>query len=538
MIDFLDGFEKRMEIVGVVESIVNRKKKDMEIESLFGDNDFVSLVFSVLLYIMEKTLSEDSDCDIDHIQGFIGSILPEHYGLEIDKGDLGNLTGYIIKNVLQNEGVSYSFSAVSYSSGNKMDIPIRLIRDRVVEDGGLYRVNYSLTDQGYDFLFRTKEVDQEIKMTIEELKLRELIKRKNFKKAHDQSLQLIQMVRQKKKEISFFVSKIKENIHDVDIGEYEQLVDSTYKLLGEEYSLMGDIMDMALKSENRIREDCQAGMELDDKLRKAQHDIKKIGENIKAALSEQRHLIVNRQSLTKIYKATMSDSFERNIENRYDMEDIILRQMEEHVDMADEFWQLVNPLFMPNVYSNINIRSMYEPQGMIQLESGEESAVIEKEELMEDCERERIEGINETYVEIMEYLLTYVREKREVSFDEVINSLEADKETFEKFTKDRLLFMTILKLYDIGSIDVEEWERRGGKVVMNLSEEFNLEYCLGRLADERECLRGVKRLDVSKLGDELIEVEINRSKEGALKEISKIEMSNFCIKVVKRDEFN
>ena len=31
---------------------------------------------------------------------------------------------------------------------------------------------YQLTDQGYDLLFRTKEVEQEISFTIEELKLR------------------------------------------------------------------------------------------------------------------------------------------------------------------------------------------------------------------------------------------------------------------------------------------------------------------------------------------------------------------------------
>ena len=45
---------------------------------------FQSSIFS-LVYIMEKTLSEDSDCDSEHIQKFIETLLPKYYDLQIDK---------------------------------------------------------------------------------------------------------------------------------------------------------------------------------------------------------------------------------------------------------------------------------------------------------------------------------------------------------------------------------------------------------------------------------------------------------------------
>ena len=131
-----------------------------------------------------------------------------------------------------------------------------------------YKITYSLTDQGYDFLFRTKEIDQEIQITIEELKLKELIKRKNFKKAQDQSQNLIQMVRQKKKEIQLFMMKIKENIHDVDIEEFEKLMASTYDLLNEEYDLLSEIMDMSRKSEEKIRQEFEENLKLDESSKK------------------------------------------------------------------------------------------------------------------------------------------------------------------------------------------------------------------------------------------------------------------------------
>lgn len=537
MIHFLEGFEKRMEMVGVVESIVNRKNRNMELERLFSDHDFISLVFSVLLYIMEKTLSEDSDCDREHILKFIAKILPPYYGLHLDINRMDRLTNYIIKNVLQNEGMTYHFQAIDYENHSRKKITVRLITDHVLEVDGGYKITYSLTDQGYDFLFRTKEVDQEIQMTIEELKLKELIKRKNFKKAYDQSLNLIQMVRQKKKEIQIFMMKIKENIHDVEIDAFEKLINSTYNLLNEEYDLLSGIMDMSHQSEDRIRQEYESSQKLDESLKKAQSEIKQINHNIKTTLSEQKDLILSRQSLSKVYIETIGDSFVYSLENRYDLEDVILKQMEKHVDLTEKFWQLVNPLFMPNVYKNMNIRSLYEPQGMIKLAKEEKTNFIEDEDLSEDNEKERIANINAIYVEILDYLLRVALDHQgECKLEDMIESLKADQARFNRFIEERLLFTTLLKLYDIGVVDIRQWRVCEHQVVMNLSEEFNLEYCLYQLLEQYAYMDHVSQFALLKRDNDLIEVELTRTIKDDLNVIEKIELSNFTIRVEKNDE--
>ena len=534
MNNFLDGFEKRMEIVGIVESIVNRKNRNMEIERLFDGNDFINLVFSVLLYIMEKTLSEDSDCDSDHIMEFIESVLPEYYNISLDETVLSQLTSYIIKNVLQNEGLPYYFQSINYSSKTRQNITVRLITDRVQEINGTYKINYALTDQGYDFLFRTKEVDQEIKMTIEELKLKELIKRKNFKKAYDQSLNLIQMVRQKKKEIQVFMAKVKENIHDVEIDAFEKLINSTYDLLNEEYDLLIEIMDMSKNSEDKIRQEYELSNNLDDSLKKAQFEIKQINNNIKSVVSEQKDLILSRQSLSKVYIDTIGDSFIFSMENRFDIEEIILRKMEQHVEMTDKFWQLINPLFLPNIYKNLNIRSIYEPQGMIKLEEEEKNNYFEDEELVEDNEKIKIERVNEIYVDILESILKSSYENNGTcNFADIIDYLK-ENELFEKFIEDRLLFKTLLKIYDLGAIDIAKWRSGRNRAIMNLTEEFNLEYCLYQLIDSSDYIKKISKFEILKDESSIIEIEINRKVNEGLSVVEKIEISNFIIKVGKQ----
>ncbi len=523
-----------MEIVGIVESIVNRKNRNMELERLFKDNDFINLVFSVLLFIMEKTLSEDSDCDSEHIMKFIEEIAPKYYGLELENNQLQQLTHYIIKNVLQNEGVAYHFQTMNYTNHVRENITIRLIADRVHDVNGSYKITYYLTDQGYDFLFRTKEIDQEIQITIEELKLKELIKRKNFKKAQNQSQNLIQMVRQKKKEIQMFMTKIKENIHNVDIEEYEKLMNSTYDLLNEEYDLLSEIMDMAQKSEEKIRQEYEMNLKLDDSLKRAQSEIKQINQNIKATLSEQKDLILSRQTLSKVYIDTIGDSFLYSMEKRYDIEDLIIKQMEQHVDKVDQFWKLVNPLFCPKPYKNINLRGMYEPQGMIKLEEEEQIDMIENEDLSEDTEQVKIERMNEIYVEILEYILVHVLDcQNECALEKIVNSLRNEKALFGRLVEDRLFFTTLLKLYDIGVIDIAKWRESGDKAIMNLSEEFNLEYCLYQLLTKHDFMENIAKIELIKT-DDVIEVEIQRNINEGLNIIEKIEISNFMIKVEMR----
>ena len=536
MFDFLDGFEKRMEIVGVVESIVNRKNKNLEMERMFDNSDFVNLVFSVLLFIMEKSLSEDYNCDSKHIMEFLAVLLPEYYSLSLDQNQLMDLTNYIIKNILQNEGVAYHFRSLDYANKTKKDINIRLIADHAKETDRGDIIIYSLTNQGYDFLFKTKEVDQMLQLTIEELKLKELLKRKNFKKAYDQSVHLIQLVRQKKREIQVLMIKIRENIYNVDIDEFEKLIDSTYDLLDEEYDLMNEIMDITVKAEDKIRQDYEISQKLDESLKKSQADIKRINNNIKTTLSEQKDLILSRQSLSKIYVDIIGDSFIYNLDKRFDIEDVILKQMESHVDMTEKFWQLINPLFMPKVFKNMNIRGIYEPQGMIKLEEEDRVGYIEEESLSEDQEKKKIERVNEIYVEIIDYLLSFTMQQGdECRLEDMINALKKEAWRFEKLLEDRLFFTTLLKLYDIGVIDIERWQSSGTRVVMNLSEEFNLEYCLYQLKENKEYFSNISRFYVFKEDENLIEVEINRNVKDDISIIEKIEISKFMMKVERND---
>lgn len=534
MFDFLEAFEKRMEWIGIVESVVNRRGRNMDIEALFSGNSFVNVIFSVLIYIMEKTLSEDSDCDIGHIAEFLEKLLPKYYNLELEKGMYLRIANYIIKDILQNSGTPYDFKAMNYTGSTEVDIRIRLIDDRLVEVNGTRKVIYSLTKQGYEFLFRTKEVDEEIQLTMEELKLKELIKRKNFKRAQEQSYNLINMVRQKKNEINLFMIKIRENIHNVDINEYEGLLKSTFELLNDEYDLLNDIMKMTIKSEKNIRLEYERSNGLDEKIIKAQNETRQINENIKITLNEQKELILSRQSLSQLYIDNISNSFTYLFENRYDFEEKIVSMMEKHVDAVENFWKLLNPLFLPDINRNLNIRSVYEKQGILKNIEEKFDNIIEIEELQEDEEKKKIERYNEIYISILDKLINFTisKDNRTTLQEFITAAKENELSMLKDITTDRLLFTTVLKLYDIEIINVKAWLESEEMVIVNPSEEFNIDYCLYKLMDMNPNLEKIKLIKIYKDPEEK-ELEFKFVNTKADEESKNIRISNFIVEVVE-----
>jgi len=380
--------------------------------------------------IMERTLTEDEDCKMESIANFVTQIMPD-YSLDLTSEVTRKLTEYIIKDILQNGGEPRFYPIMQYGQGMEQ-LRIRLIDDKLIDDPRGYVLNYQLTDQGYDLLFRTKEVEQEINFTIEELKLRALIKRKNYKKAIGQSANLVQMIRQKKNDIRQFVQKVRENIYDVNIEEFERLVSSTYTLLEEEYGMMNEIRAMIVLSEERLKEEETTRGALDEQMSKARSEIAVIRRNINLTIGEQKELILERLSLSRIYKETIADSFALSRARYYDFEQVILKPLERcHENKVPALWRLLNPLFKPNPDRTLNLLTLFERQARLkQEEEGTKSIVLE--ELGEDTELHRITELNNRNLDFIQGLLEFADRKREsFRFGEFFLDLENNSSTYQ-----------------------------------------------------------------------------------------------------------
>ncbi|MCL1816020.1 MAG: hypothetical protein FWG43_00270 [Clostridiales bacterium] len=501
MKEFLERFPKRMEFLAAVDSIVGRTNRNQEMERLFSSGELDNILLSVVVFIMETTLTEEEDCTINAITAFLAEILP-CYGKQLSSAQLDTLSRYLIKDILQNKGETRLAAVMDYEEGLK-NIPIRLITDKIGDNN---QVLYELTKQGFDFLFRTKEVDDELGFEIEAIRLRMLISKKNYKKATAQSKYIIAMLLEKRNELRQFEQQLNHDIFSVSGDQYDTIVRNLLATLNEEYDIMRDIERLLDLARLRLAEESRLYSNFDEKTLAAQGEVFDITENVQRALGLQRELLIKCEKLRKLYLSLLQDSLLFHQLKRFDLEEQILRPMQQ-LSFSDIHElkrlnaSLLAPLFLPDLRKSLNVSLFYDRQS--RLKEMPMESIIEVDDIMDDSGKlQRIQARNEAHVRIISYLLEYAGIHGDFLFSDFWQQLKTVNRLSE-IIAERLLFLDMLKLYEIREIDLEKWRGEGIRLMDNLGE-FDLDYCLSCYAERDKTFCMIKRISIDKSGNNIV----------------------------------
>ncbi|MCQ2427424.1 MAG: hypothetical protein MJ137_03335 [Clostridia bacterium] len=169
-----------------------------------------NIVIAVLVFIKERTLGTDSSCTLGDVERFLESLTPV---LPQNNIDAAALAEYVVVDMLQHGGLLSEYLTFFSKDESFAKMPIRLI----VEDKGTYH----LTDDAFDFLFRTKEIESELDYSVTRFKMKEYLKRNNYAEALDQSRELVNRIRNMKTSMDDFLVRCRENISKIKFDKYE-----------------------------------------------------------------------------------------------------------------------------------------------------------------------------------------------------------------------------------------------------------------------------------------------------------------------------
>lgn len=481
MLEYLKGFDKRMEFFAIVESIAKRRNTSNRIENLFEDSQLDNIIMSVLVYIMEVTLTEEQECTLENIIQFVKEILP-YYNKQLSMEDAKEITRYIVKDILQNKGTIRNYQIMDYEKAYK-GIIVRLVSDKINDSG---KIVYELTKQGYDFLFRTKEVEDELGFQIEEIKLKMLIKKKNYQGAFKQSKEIIRRLISQKKQFLQFEEKLKSNIKEISNEKYEELINNTNSLIEEEYEEMKQIDDLIIKSKVYLEQEEKQHNSLDDNIKKARREVSAISKNVKIALRYQRQLLIQVQKLKKLYLQLLEDAMSFSQKKRYNFEKVVLEPLEK-LDIKNSkqifgiYEKLVNPLFLAGAKKRLNLNLLYDSQSKIKEQQEE---FLKQEEELEDNQKqkEEIQRRNQIHIEIVESVFKFVSQDiRKFTFSEWFEQLDEDKKL--RLVENKRVFLVMLKLFEVEMISISEFLQEESFSV-SCNGEFDLSFCLYKILRE------------------------------------------------------
>ncbi|MCR5295665.1 MAG: hypothetical protein K6E30_10950 [Lachnospiraceae bacterium] len=464
--ELLSGFEKRMKFANIARFLMEYTYKDA-VKAMIPDRDLLdNLIMAALVFIKERTLGSEQNCKLEDVADFLDDLsplLPE--GCAIDSAELAR---FIIIDVLQKGGMLTNYRVLVPEKEGFEAIPLRLVEEE--------RGNYHLTDDAFDFLFRSKEIESELDYSVTRFRMAEYMKRDNYVEALDQSRELVSKIRNMKLSMDDFMRRCRENISKITIDQYENVVSRVRSLLETEYEELRTIQDSARKRADKLAEARLSGVgsEEIDRHRRA---LAEIIRNIQLTIEEQRSLINKRMFLSDAYQSILSDSYAMNRYERLDFDrDIMaeLRGARMPLDLAA--MHLLFPLTKPEFENLFSIENFYGLQTTIS-EIEEEAEAFEEE--IEEADPMEIR--NARFLAICAAFFSFFKGRTLFKISEFAGSL-GDEELYE-FCEENALPQVILSLYALQTVSVSDWKNAKEMIVPPMGE-FELAFCLAGLPEE------------------------------------------------------
>ncbi len=465
----LRGFESRIKFINIARAILDYTYKD-NIRMMIPDKAILdNLTVAVLVFIKERTLGTPQQCTLGDVQEFLENLLPI---MPKDcNPDCKTLARYLVVDVLQNSGLPKEYLTYVDSKERFAMRTIRLLE----EEKGCYH----LSDDAFDFLFRSKEIESEFGYSVTRFLVKEYMKRDNYTQAVEQSRELISRIRNMKTSMDDFLLRCRENLSAVTTDAYEEVIRRIRTLLNDEEKELTEIQQNAQERVRHLETAWQNGMSADETV-KSRQALLEIIRNIKTTINEQRSLINKRYQLSVQYEQILKDHYAMQHFERMNFADDILAPLQRMGDqLGDAVKFLLFPLCRPELPKLFSIENFYTQSALT--ENTEERGIqidAEEEDKAAILEQKR----NKLFLDIIRSLFSFMQKHANFTVSQYISCL-SDAELF-RFCAENALPNVFLKLFEIdaqiGALDIARW-KESAEPILEPKGEFETGWCLSNL---------------------------------------------------------
>ena len=541
--EFLKNFPRRMKNVGLYAVLIQNSIQKTSWKQ-FGFSKFdeqMNLIFAVMLYIMEQSLREEN-CTMDDIGAYIDTINSRYLHKEISYEDSRKLGDFIVNVILSNEGRAMYFEGYDFDQNTCHTIHISYVANRIVYlEQEVRRTSYYLTDDGYNLILSTLEIENNMKLTIHEMIFQMHLEKQSYDKAVDEIKNVFNLMRIQLQKIQEAMGKIRRNALNYSVRDYEEILLENLDTISDTKEKFQKYRELVRSRVKKLEEENINVHRLGEKEEENLENLRIIESYLNRTIDEHQKILSSHFDLKALYTRELELLSQVSLIRRFSFRNELYDKVLANPSALANLEYFLRPLFNrePEKIYNLNKALLYQkPSSQNEEEDTEEILDFDEETYRKEQEEKHRKKMKQ-YENSLGILLEQAVSEGEISLLNLQNKIQNDEKKSEEIQKELIPCVDIFKeimveLIRNKEIDIDKIKKERSEFIQEQTEDFQLGEMLLQLSENRFADQKIHKIQVCRIEDgNTVTFDNVPTETGGTKSIR---CSNILIRIVRNEE--
>lgn len=504
--EFLKHFPRRMKNVGLYTVLIQNslQKTTWKQHGFQKTDEQFNLIFAVMLYIMEQSLKEEN-CTMDDIGVYIDTINVQYFRKDMSYEDCRGLGDFIVNVILSNEGRVMHFDGYDFEENAYQSMHISYVANRIVYvDQDFKRTSYYLTDDGYNLLLATLEIENNMKLTIHEMIFQMHLEKQSYDKAADEIKNVFNLLRIQLQKIQEAMGKIRRNALNYSVRDYEQILHENLETIDDTKKKFQNYREMVKSRVQELEETNINVRRLSPKEEEKLRHLREIEWYLNRTIDEHQKILGSHLDLKALYTRELEDLTRMSLIRRFSLRTELYDKLLENPAALEELEYFLRPLFNQDAEKVYNLNKAFQLQRPVRRQTEEdirEQIDFDEEAWEQEQERLRREKLKRYEQSLTGLLERAVRaEKGEITLEQVEKQIREQTEIRDRLIPNVEIFKEIMvELIKNREMELDVLRKERSQFIQDQQREFQLNEMLLQLTEENPELADVRRIRVERL---------------------------------------
>ena len=541
--EFLKNFPRRMKNVGLYAVLIQNSIQKTSWKQ-FGFSKFdeqINLIFAVILYIMEQSLKEEN-CTMDDIGAYIDTINSRYLHKEISYDDSRKLGDFIVNVILSNEGRAMYFDGYDFDQNAYHIMHISYVANRIVYlDQEVRRTSYYLTDDGYNLILSTLEIENNMKLTIHEMIFQMHLEKQSYDKAVDEIKNVFNLMRIQLQKIQEAMGKIRRNALNYSVKDYEEILLENLDTISDTKEKFQKYREMVQTRVQKLEEENINVQRLGEKEEENLENLRVIERYLNRTIDEHQKILSSHFDLKALYTRELELLSQVSLIQRFSFRNDFYDKVLQNPTSLERLDYFLRPLFNrePDKVYNLNKALLYQKSSVRDEEEDTEEVMDFDEEAYFQEQEEKRKRKLKRYENSLGLLLEEAISEGEISLLNLQSKIIKNEKEREKIQNQLIPNVEIFKeimveLIRNREIDMEALKKERSEFIQDQTSDFQLNEMLLQLSEERFANEKIHKIEIYRIEDGTTVTFDNVLTEKGEKK--NIRCSNILIRIIRNEE--